>query len=160
MEERVEIAKEFLIGLLERMEITPLIKGDLKEGNICFEIKADKEGVLIGKHGRTLEALQFILNRMVNKRLKEPLKVILDINGYLKRREERLTQMAIRIGEKAKAKSRSLTIGPFNSHDRRIIHMALKSDPFIQTESFGEGEMKRIKILPKKKEGRQIESFE
>jgi spoIIIJ-associated protein len=142
-----------MMGLLERMEMNTALEGFLKEDEIYLEVRGDKEGILIGKHGRTLESLQFLINRMVNKRLKEPVRVILDINDYRKRKAENLKGMAIRIGEKAKTKGHILTIGPFNAHDRRIIHLALKEDPLLRTESFGEGEMKRIKIIPTKKEG-------
>ncbi len=89
---------------------------------------------------------------MVNKQLKEAVRVILDINDYRKRRAENLEKMAIRLGEKAKASGHGLTVCPFNASDRRIIHIALKEDPFIRTESLGEGKMKRIKIIPPKKE--------
>jgi spoIIIJ-associated protein len=153
LEERIEVAKQLMMGLLERMERSTTLEGFLKEDEIYLEVRGDKEGILIGKHGQTLESLEFLINRMVNKRLKEPVRVFLDINDYRKRKAENLKRMAIRIGEKAKTKGRILTIGPFNAHDRRIIHLALKEDPLLQTESFGEGEMKRIKIIPTKKEG-------
>ena len=156
MEEGFEIAKQLMMGLLERMEINTALKGFLREGEIYLEVKGDKEGILIGKHGRTLESLQFIINRMVHKRLKEPVRVILDINDYRKRRADNLKKMAIRFGEKAKTRGRGQTIGPFNAHDRRIIHIALKEDPLLKTESLGEGEMKRIKIIPTKKEGERV----
>jgi spoIIIJ-associated protein len=155
LEERVEIAKQLMMGLLERMEIKTVLEGGLREGDIYLEIKSDREGILIGKHGRTLESLQFLINRMVNKRLKEPVRVILDINDYRKRRADNLNKLALGVGEKAKTRGYALTIGPFNAHDRRIIHIALKGDPFIRTESLGEGEMKRIRIIPPKKEGKK-----
>jgi spoIIIJ-associated protein len=155
LEERLEIAKELMRGLLERMEMNTVLEGDLRGGDIYLEIRGDREGSLIGKHGRTLESLQLIVNRMVNKRLKEPVKVILDINDYRKRRTDSLEKLAFQVGEKAKKKGYGLTIGPFHAHDRRIIHIALKGDPFIRTESLGEGEMKRIRIIPPKKEGKK-----
>jgi spoIIIJ-associated protein len=153
LEERVEIAKELMMGLLERMEINTVLEGFLREGDIYLEVSGDKRGILIGKHGHTLESLQFLINRMVNKRLKEPVRVILDINDYRKRRADNLKKMAVRLGEKVKTVGHGLTIGPFNAHDRRIIHIALKEDPFLRTESLGEGETKKIKIIPKEKEG-------
>lgn len=138
------------------MEINTVLEGEVREGDICLEIKGDKEGILIGKHGRTLESLQFLINRMANKQLKEPVRVILDINDYRKRRVESLKNLALQVGEKVKTRGYGLTIGPFNAHDRRIIHITLKEDPFIQTESLGEGEMKKIKIIPPKKEGKKF----
>ncbi len=145
-----------MMGLLERMEINTVLEGFLREGDIYLEVSGDKRGILIGKHGHTLESLQFLINRMVNKRLKEPVRVILDINDYRKRRADNLKKMATRLGEKVKTVGHGLTIGPFNAHDRRIIHIALKEDPFLRTESLGEGEMKRIKIIPTKKEGERV----
>jgi spoIIIJ-associated protein len=90
---------------------------------------------------------------MVNKRLKSALRVVLDIDDYRKRRADSMAQMAQRLGEKAKRAGYSLTIGPFNAYDRRIIHVTLKEDPFLKTESLGEGELKKVKIIPVKKEG-------
>jgi len=136
-----------MMGLVEKMEINAVLEGFLREGDICLEMRGDKEGILIGKHGRTLDSLQFLINRMVNKRLKEPVRVILDINDYRKRRADSLEKMALKLGERAKTRGHSLTIGPFNAHDRRIIHLALKEDPLLKTESLGEGDMKRIKIF-------------
>ena len=83
--EEIEIAKELTIGLLERMGVKTEVEGFLKEGNLCLEIKGDHEGILIGKHGRTLESLQILINRMVNKRLKNAMRVVLDIDDYRKR---------------------------------------------------------------------------
>ncbi len=149
----IEIAKELMTGLLERMGVKTEVEGYLKEGNLCLEIKGDQEGILIGKHGRTLESLQMLINRMVNKRLKNAVRVVLDIDDYRKRRVESMANIACRLGEKAKKIGHSLTVGPFNSHDRRIIHITLKEDPYLRTESLGEGELKKVKIIPIKKDG-------
>ncbi len=156
MEEGIETTRQIMMGLLEKMEIRAELNGSLMGRDIYLEVKGDQQGILIGRHGRTLDSLQFLINRMVNKRLKEPVKVILDVNEYRKNREENLKKMAIRSGEKAKLRGFSLTVGPFNAYDRRIIHLALKEDPFLRTESLGEGEMKRIKITPSKKEGARV----
>ena len=151
--EEIEIAKELTIGLLERMGVKTEVEGFVKEGNLCLEIKGDHEGVLIGKHGRTLESLQMLINRMVNKRLKNAVRIVLDIDDYRKRRVDSMANMAHRMGERAKRAGYSLTVGPFNSHDRRIIHLTLKGDPSLKTESLGEGELKKVKIIPIKKVG-------
>jgi spoIIIJ-associated protein len=148
-EKGIETAKQLMMGLLDHMGIKTEVEGSLKEGEIYLEVKGDKEGILIGKRGRTLDSLQFIINRMVNKHLKEPVKVYLDVNHYKERRADSLTKMAARLGERAKRTGKVLSIGPFNAHDRRTIHVALKKDPSLRTESFGEGEMKIIKIIPK-----------
>jgi len=150
--EEVELAKKLMAGLLERIGVKAEVEGVLKEGDLHLEIKGDQEGILIGRHGRTLDSLQFLINRMVNKRLGTPVRIVLDINDYRKRKK-----MAIRIGEKVKSKGHPLTIGPFDAHDRRLIHIALKEDPAVRTESLGEGKLKKITIIPtlsKEEEGR------
>ena len=148
MGEEVEIAKQLMTELLERIGVKAEVEAVLSEGDLDLEIRGDQEGILIGRHGRTLDSLQFLINRMVNKRLKRPVRIVLDINDYRKRKAESLEKMAIRIGEKAKSKGRPLTIGPFNAHDRRLIHIALKEAPSVRTESLGEGKLKRIRIIP------------
>ncbi len=151
MEEEVGIAKQLMAGLVERMGLEVEVDGALKEGNIDLKIKGDKEGILIGKHGRTLEALQIIINRMVNKQIKNPVRITLDIDDYRERRSDSLSKMASRIGERAKRTGKPVTIGPFNAHDRRIIHITLQEDPSLRTESLGEGDIKKISIIPQNK---------
>jgi spoIIIJ-associated protein len=148
LEDEVAVAKELTIGLLDRMGVKVEVEGFLKEETLYLEIKGDEEGILIGRHGRTLESLQILINRMVNKRLAKPLRVALDIDDYRKRRADTLTKMAVRIGEKAKSKGHPLSIGPFDARDRRLIHIALKEDPSLRTESLGEGDLKKITIIP------------
>jgi spoIIIJ-associated protein len=156
VEEEVEVAKELTTGLIDRMGAKVAVEGFLKEETLYLEIKGDREGILIGRHGRTLESLQILISRMVNKRLAKPFRVVLDIDDYRKRRADTLTKMAVRIGEKAKSKGHPLSIGPFDAHDRRLIHIALKEDPSLRTESLGEGKLKKVTIIPvmSKEEGR------
>ena len=151
--EEIEIAKQLTIGMLNRMGLKIEVEGFFKEESLFLEIKGDREGILIGKYGRTLEALQMLINRMVNKQLKTSIRVVIDIDDYRKRRAGSMSNMAQRLGEKAKKTGHSITVGPFNAHDRRIIHLTLKEDPSIKTESLGEGDLKKIKIIPIKEEG-------
>jgi spoIIIJ-associated protein len=150
--EEIEIAKELTIGLAERMGVKTEVEGFLKEGDLYLEIKGDQRGILIGKHGRTLESLQILINRMVNKRVKKGIRVILDVDDYRKRRAESMVQMAQRLGEKVKRTGYSQTVGPFSAYDRRIIHLTIKEDPSLKTESLGEGELKKVRIIPAKRE--------
>jgi spoIIIJ-associated protein len=148
-EETIEIVRRLMMELLEGMGMKAEVGASLRGEDLFLDIMGDKEGILIGKHGRTLESLQFLFNRMVNKQLKEGVKVYIDVNGYKAKRSGSLTKMAARLGGRVKRAEKPLTIGPLNSHDRRIIHLALKEDPALETESLGDGEMKRIRIIPK-----------
>lgn len=157
MGEEVDLAKKLMTGLLERVGVKAEVEAVLKEGDVYLDIKGDQEGILIGRHGRTLDSFQFLINRMANKHLETPVRIILDINDYRKRKAENLKKMAKRIGEKVKSKGSPLTIGPFDAHDRRLIHIALEKDPAVRTESLGEGKLKKITIIPalsKKEEGK------
>jgi spoIIIJ-associated protein len=148
LEEWVEIAKQMMLGLLQRMEIETEVEGSVREGNIYLDVKSDEGGILIGKHGRTLDSLQILINRMINKHVKGPVRIVLDIADYRKKRADSLKTMAGRLGENVKRTGKGVTIGPFSAHDRRIIHITLKEDPSLETESLGEGEWKKLKIIP------------
>ena len=137
-----------MLGLLQRMGVEAEVQGSVKEGNLYLEVKSDEGEILIGRHGRTLESLQVLINRMANKQVKNPVRIILDIADYKKRRVDSLTKMAGRLGERAKMTGKGITIGPFSAHDRRIIHLALTENPSLKTESLGEGEWKKITIIP------------
>ena len=160
MEEQSVMVKEVVIGLLNRMGVESKVETSVREGNVCVEIKGDKEGILIGKHGRTLEALQMIVNRMVNKKLKEPVRVVVDIDEYRIRRATSVAKMVARVAERVKRAGKPITIGPFNAYDRRIIHVALQEDPVLRTESQGEGAVKKVAIIFQKKEGEKIGPLE
>lgn len=156
MEEYADIARTLMLGLLERMEVRAEVEGSLRDGNVYLEIKGDKDGILIGKHGRTLEALQVLMNRMVNKQAKNPVRVLVDIDHYRDRRSDSLAKMAIRLGERVKSTGKAITIGPYNAQERRVIHVALKEDPALKTESLGEGTFKKLTIALQKKEEPEI----
>ncbi len=151
MEEENEIARQLMVDLLQKMNVEAEVHSEIKEGNICIDITGDKDGILIGRHGRTLEALQVLITRMVNRRTKEPVRIVVDIDRYRSRRADSLARMAARLGNQVKATGKTMTIGPFNAHDRRTIHIALKEDASLRTESMGEGPVKKISILPVRK---------
>ena len=152
MEEEVEIAREVTKALILRMGVEAEVEAFLKEEILYVDVRGDEKGTLIGKHGQTLDSLQMIINRMVNKRLKTVTKLSLDVDDYRKRRADTLKEMALRMAEKARRMGQTVTAGPFNARERRIIHVSLQDDPFLKTESLGEGEMKRIAIIPERKE--------
>jgi spoIIIJ-associated protein len=148
LEEEIETADRLMVDLLQMMNVEAEVNSSLKEGMVCIDVTGDKDGILIGRHGRTLEALQLLINRMLNRRTKEPVRVVVDIDHYRIRRADALARMAARVGDRVKTTGKAMTIGPFNAHDRRIIHIALKEDPFLRTESIGEGDVKKISIIP------------
>lgn len=150
-EESIDATKKMIKDLLGFMGVEADVEASHGEEGLFLNIKGGRESLLIGKHGRTLDSLQFLFNRMVNKKIDEKMRVYIDVNGYKARRIDSLTKMALRLGERVKKSGKSIDIGPYNPHDRRIVHLALKDDPALETLSLGDGEMKRIRILPKSK---------
>jgi spoIIIJ-associated protein len=144
------LAQEALRNILHLIPVEATICGEHVDGKISLNIEGDKSGLLIGRKGKTLDALQFIVNKIVNKALDKKIGVVVDSENYRKRRHDSLTQMALKMGEKAIRTKRPVTTSPLDPHDRRIIHMALKTDEKLDTRSRGDGMLKRVVIIPKK----------
>ncbi|MBN1106762.1 MAG: protein jag [Deltaproteobacteria bacterium] len=144
------VAQETLRRILELIPITTTVSGEQSDGKITLHIEGDRSGLLIGRKGKTLDAIQFIVNKIVNKALDKKINVIVDSENYRSRREESLTQMAVKMGDKAKRIRKPVTTSPLNPHERRIIHLALREDERLETKSRGEGLLKRVVIIPKR----------
>jgi len=149
-EDGLSTAKETLENILERIPVDSTVKAEYIDGKISLNIVGDKSGLLIGRRGKTLDALQFIVNRVVNKTLEKKIRVVVDSENYRQRRIESLTQMALKIGDKAKRIMKPISTNPMNPHDRRIVHIALKEDEKLDTRSRGEGLLKKVVIIPKR----------
>ncbi|UCB50629.1 MAG: protein jag [Deltaproteobacteria bacterium] len=144
------LAKEALENILALIPVETIVNADHVDGNITLNIEGDKSGLLIGRKGKTLDALQFIVNRIVNKALDKKTRVVVDSENYRQRRRESLTQMALRMGDKARRIGKPVTTNPLNPSERRIIHLALKEDGRLNTKSKGEGLLKKVVIFPKR----------
>ncbi len=147
----VAIAKDALENILTLIPMEgTTVSAAQNDGTIALNIEGDTSGLLIGRKGRTLDALQFIVNKIVNKALEKRTQVVVDSENYRQRRRESLIQMALRIGEKAKNIGKPVVTNLLNPHDRRIVHMALRDDESLDTKSRGEGILKKILIIPKR----------
>jgi spoIIIJ-associated protein len=147
-----EKAKSLLEGLLERMSIPSPVLLEETEEAIILNIEGDGDGLLIGKRGQNLDALQHIVNKAVNKVANGKKMIIVDTEAYRKRREESLVTLAERLGQKVKKTRKTVTVSNMNAHDRRIIHMTLQGDAALLTKSRGEGEYRKIIIMPARRE--------
>ncbi len=116
---------------------------------IFFNVKGGNAGILIGKRGQTLDAIQSIVEKVVNKRRKDRTRVLVDIEGYLETRKENLENLAMRLADKSKRISKPISLGQMNAYDRRIVHIALKDNPDVLTRSRGEGPLRKLVIFPK-----------
>lgn len=143
-------AKEILNGILQRMEFCCEVEVSEGPDEIVLNIKGEDGGLLIGKRGQNLDALQYLLNKSVNKSENgKPL--VVDVEDYRRRREESLTNMARELAKKVKKTKKAITVNPMNAQSRRIIHLALKEDTEIATKSSGDGEYRKVIIMPAKK---------
>jgi len=149
-EEGLSVAKDALENILSLIPMEgTTVKAKMNENIIALDIEGDKSGLLIGRKGRTLDALQFIVNKIVNKTLERRTQVVVDSESYRKRRKEFLTQMAVQMGDKAKRIRKPVATNLLYPHDRRIVHLALRDDRELNTKSRGEGLFKKVIIIPR-----------
>ncbi|MBW2205865.1 MAG: protein jag [Deltaproteobacteria bacterium] len=145
----IQLAKDALENILARIPVEASVQAEPNDGKIILDIDGDKSGLLIGRKGKTLDALQFIVNKIVNKAMERKMHVVVDSENYRKRREESLTQLALKIGDKAKRIKKPVATNPLNPHDRRIIHLTLKEDDALDTKSRGDGLLKKVLVIPR-----------
>ena len=150
-ENDVNFAKRTLEEILALIPVEATVAASRGEGRITLKVQGDRSGLLIGRKGKTLDALQFLVNKIVTKALDKKIDVVIDSENYRRRREDSLTQLALKMGDKAKRIKKPVTTNPMNPHDRRLIHLALKDDEHLETRSRGEGLLKRVVIIPKGK---------
>ena len=144
-------AKELLSGILSRMSFDCQVSVNETPEKIILTIEGDGSGLLIGRRGQNLDALQYILNKAINKSDNSRKMISVDSETYRKRREESLLELAQRVKEKVKSTQKPVSLAHMNAHDRRIIHLALQEDESLITKSRGEGEYRKIVVLPARK---------
>ncbi len=149
-EDGLSVAKKTLEELLKLFPMENFtVEAESSNGKILLQIKGEKAGIIIGKGGRTLDALEFIVNKIVNKKLEKKFRIVVDFEQYRKKKEEYLKKLALSLAERAKkTKKPALTI-PLTAKERRIIHLALKEDRMLETKTIGEGDLKKVMIIPK-----------
>ena len=141
------------LGVVASIEpyVPPFVGGGDEATPIAFDIKGEDLGILIGRGGQTLSCLQYIVRLIVAHQTKSWLPIIIDVEGYKQRRYETLQALARRIAEQVTAKGVPFTLKPMSAYERRIIHLTLADHPDVATQSTGEGEARRVVILPRAK---------
>ncbi|MFZ5649114.1 MAG: RNA-binding cell elongation regulator Jag/EloR [Bacillota bacterium] len=142
--------RTIMTDILSTMNLAARMDVKEKDDTISVNLEGENLGILIGRRGETLDALQYLVNLSVNKNQESRKKLILDIEGYRKRREETLKKLAHKLADKAKQRGRNIVLEPMNSLERRIIHTALQGREDISTFSEGEEPYRKIIIAPKK----------
>ena len=148
----LEEAKEILENILTHFEIPSTVEANWVENRIRLDISSNGSGLLIGKRGQTLHSLQYIVNKVFNRRGTKRVHIIIDTENYRDRRRKALTEVAVNLANRAKKSARPATSSPLSAYDRRIIHLALKDDREVRTKSKGDGALRKVVVFPVKKE--------
>ena len=154
-----EIAMECLHQLLDLLDIKAEVTARLPETavdgvgrvSVVLDVSGDDLGLLIGRRGSTLAALQYLVNLITNRRSGEDLLVNVDVERYKRRREESLHGLALRMADRVLQTGRMVTLEPMPAAERRIVHLALADNPEISTTSVGDGESRKVSIFPSRR---------
>lgn len=142
-------AKAFVSELIKKMEIDGFIESFDRDDMVYLNIVSEKGGLLIGKGGKTLDALQYLVNRCINKESTEKMRVIVDVESYRERHKQRIIKLAESMARQVRETGNTVATLPMNPFDRRTFHMALKDDDAVKTESSGEGFLRRVHVFPR-----------
>ena len=154
--EAVRAAHDTVIELVQRLGLEAQVTAEWGEKDpnarirpLLVDVQGDDLGILIGRGGETLDALQYISRLIVAKELQRPVAVVIDIEGYRARREEQLGRLAQKMAAQAAELDQTMELEPMPPNERRIIHVALRDNPAVTTESIGEGAGRKVTIIPK-----------
>lgn len=157
-DETMTRAREALEGILSRMDIPGRVTVRRISNRVILNVEGENSGLLIGKKGATLDAFQFVVNKIVNRDRDDKERIIVDTEQYRERRHQALIELAARMATKARKSRRPVTISALSAHDRRVVHLALHNETGLKTRSRGDGPYKNVVIIPGKKglfEGRE-----
>ena len=150
-----EKAEKFLADIFAAMKLEVRIEASDTADGVVMNLIGDNLGILIGKHGQTLDSLQYLANLTANKGLNDDkVRIILDIENYRNRREETLRRLAMRLADKVRRTGERIVLEPMNRHERKIIHMALQDNYRVSTYSSGEEPYRKV-VIELKRGGRR-----
>ncbi|MEL7567599.1 MAG: RNA-binding cell elongation regulator Jag/EloR [Dehalobacterium sp.] len=143
------VAISFLNKIFEKLDVKVKTEVSKQEDFLYLAFNGDDLGILIGRRGETLDSLQYLTNLVVGRKFGQKYRIILDVEGYRKRREQTLVNLAYRLSEKVKRTGHNIVLEPMNPHERRIIHTALQNDQKVRTFSEGEEPYRKVIITRK-----------
>jgi spoIIIJ-associated protein len=150
LDQIADAATEVVEGLLGMLHVDAEIEeyeGD--EGEIILDIVGADLGILIGRHGRTLDAMQTVVSAITHRKLGRHYPLLVDVEGYRARRRVKLEEIAHRAAEKAAKQDRTVKLRPMNSYERRVVHIALREDARVTTASEGEEPFRQVTVAPR-----------
>ena len=158
-ENNIQSGKDVLQKIIDSITEDAKIEIDERSNKTIFNVAGGNSALLIGKRGKTLEAIQLIVEKVINKQNEKRSRTLVDIEGYMEKRNSYLKSLAKRLADKCKQFRKPMSLGEMNAHDRRIIHITLKNDKEVGTRSKGEGVLRKIVIFPKKSSHQKKEMF-
>ncbi len=150
LENPVGFGRDVLQHIIDSITTDATISIEQDEDRTLLRVKGGKPALLIGKHGQTLEAIQYLVEKIINTHSEQRIRVQVDVEGYLENRQISLQKLVGRLAKKAKQTGKPVTIGQMNAYDRRIVHLALRDDSGVRTKSIGNGYIKKLMIFPRK----------
>jgi spoIIIJ-associated protein len=151
LEPVIAVGREALERIVNFITKDTTIEHEIGPQRILYKVSGGNSGMLIGKRGQTLEAIQYLVEKIINKQTQQRLRVQVDVEGYLKTRKSNLQKLATKMAEKAKRTQKPVTLGQMNAYDRRTVHLHLKSNNAVRTQSVGEGYYRKLIVFPKKR---------
>lgn len=149
-DDSVILGREMLQRIVDSITDDARIRMEQQPERIQFQVEGGNSAILIGRHGQTLEAIQSLVEKVINKHNHNRIHVQVDVGGYLQNRRKRLVRNAERLAQKCRRTRKPVSVGLLNAYDRRIVHLALKDYRNIQTRSTGDGLLRNLMILPRK----------
>jgi spoIIIJ-associated protein len=145
-----DTAIAYIESILPYMNVGEVVINEYEgdEGELILDLTGDDLAILIGRHGKTLDALQFLVSSATSRTMGFRYPVVVDVEGYKARQREKLESIAARAADRADEQGRSVKLRPMSPYERRIVHIALADDPRVTTESEGEGSSRRVVVIP------------
>jgi spoIIIJ-associated protein len=151
-EKPLDLGRSVLQRIVDSITADAEISAEERSGKLFYNVNGGNAGIIIGKKGQTLDAIQSLVEKIVNRHnpYNDKIRIQIDVEGYLATRKANLEKLAERLADKSKRIRKPISLGQMSAYDRRIVHLALKNDPDIRTKSRGEGYMRKLVIFPQK----------
>ncbi len=156
-EKAIAVARDLATEIFKTMAIDAELSVNINASQCWINVKVEEPGILIGKRGQTLEAIQYLADKVVNKQCGKGNRVIFDVEGYVESRKTELKDLAARLASKAVKTGKPSTMTRMNAHDRRVVHISLKKNRSVRTQSVGDGYYRKLIIFPKKKSSKKTD---
>ncbi len=150
-QESIDLGLETLQKMADLITEGATVEAETNRDHLTLKITGGNAGILIGRKGQTLDAMQFLTDKIINRKSEARVRVKVDVEGYIETRKSNLKHLAVKMAEKAKKTGKPATINQMSAQDRRIVHLTLKDDNRVRTQSMGDGYYRRLVIFPKKR---------